>query len=117
MDKATDKQVGGRHYKDMKIQPVDYIVGNGLSFLEGNVVKYITRHKAKHGAEDIKKVIHYCEMILETEYKENNYDRPSETSGNRGTLSAATLSTLYSVDIDTEWEVRDDRFSVYGNWS
>ncbi len=67
---SRDKQVGGSHYKDMKVQPVDYIVGNGLSFLEGNVVKYITRHRAKHGAEDIKKVIHYCEMILETEYKE-----------------------------------------------
>ncbi len=66
--KATDKQVGGSHYKDCVIQPVDYIVENKLDFLEGNVVKYITRHKLKGGIEDIKKVIHYAELILELRY-------------------------------------------------
>ena len=66
--KATDKQVGGSHYKDCVIQPVDYIVKNNLDFLEGNVVKYITRHKLKGGVEDIKKVIHYAELILELRY-------------------------------------------------
>lgn len=66
--KATDKQVGGSHYKDCAIQPVDYIVENNLDFLEGNVVKYITRHRTKGGIEDIKKVIHYAELILEKKY-------------------------------------------------
>ena len=66
--KATDKQVGGSHYKDCVIQPVDYIVKNNLDFLEGNVVKYITRHKTKNGIEDIRKVIHYAELILEKKY-------------------------------------------------
>ena len=66
--KATDKQVGGSHYKDCAIQPVDYIVENKLDFLEGNVVKYITRHRTKGGIEDIKKVIHYAELILEKKY-------------------------------------------------
>ena len=66
--KATDKQVGGSHYKDCAIQPVDYIVENKLDFLEGNVVKYITRHKTKNGIEDIRKVIHYAELILEKKY-------------------------------------------------
>lgn len=65
---ALDKQVAGGHYKDLKIQPVEYIVANNLSFLEGNIVKYTTRHRMKGGAEDIKKVIHYCELILELEY-------------------------------------------------
>ena len=69
--KATDKQIGGSHYKDCPIQPVDYIVENNLDFLEGNVVKYITRHKAKGGIEDIKKVIHYAELILEKKYKKD----------------------------------------------
>ena len=68
--KATDKQVGGDHYKDCAIQPVDYIVKNNLDFLEGNVVKYITRHKTKNGIEDIRKVIHYAELILELKYGE-----------------------------------------------
>ena len=66
--KPSDKQIGGSHYKDCVIQPVDYIVKNNLDFLEGNVVKYITRHKTKNGIEDIRKVIHYAELILEKNY-------------------------------------------------
>ena len=67
---ALDKQEGGNHYKDMKIQPVEFITANNLGFLEGNVVKYICRHHAKNGAEDIKKAIHYCELLLQTKYGE-----------------------------------------------
>jgi len=67
---ALDTQAGGNHYKDLAIQPVEYIQANGLDYLQGNVVKYITRHKSKNGAEDIKKAIHYCQLILELEYAE-----------------------------------------------
>ena len=67
---ALVKQVGGSHYKDKAIQPIEYIHANKLGFCEGNVVKYITRHKEKNGAEDIRKVIHYCELLLELEYKD-----------------------------------------------
>jgi hypothetical protein len=66
---ALTWQEGGQHYKDKAIQPIVYIHANGLGFCEGNVVKYITRHKEKNGAEDIRKVIHYCELLLELEYK------------------------------------------------
>lgn len=72
---ALDKQVAGGHYKDLKIQPVEYIVANNLSFLEGNIVKYTTRHRMKGGAEDIKKVIHYCELILELQYGQGKGDK------------------------------------------
>ena len=66
---ALTEQIGGNHYKDCKIQPVEYIYSNGLDFLEGNVVKYITRHRTKgDGEKDIRKVIHYAQMILEMEY-------------------------------------------------
>ena len=67
---ALETQAGGSHYKDMKVQPVEYIQANGLDYLQGNVVKYITRHKAKNGAEDIRKAIHYCQLILELQYGE-----------------------------------------------
>jgi len=67
---ALSNQVGGNHYKDMKIQPIEFITANNLGFIEGNVVKYICRHEAKNGAEDIKKVIHYCELLLQTKYGE-----------------------------------------------
>jgi hypothetical protein len=53
----------------LEIQPSQFINKNKLLFAEGNVIKYICRHKAKGKAEDIKKAIHYCEMILERDYK------------------------------------------------
>jgi hypothetical protein len=65
VDNPLTVQVGGSHYKDMKIQPVEFIVANGLSFLEGNAIKYICRHKVKNGRQDIEKAIHYLQMILE----------------------------------------------------
>jgi len=67
---ALDKQEGGNHYKDMAIQPVEFITANDLGFLEGNIIKYVCRHHAKNGAEDIKKAIHYCELLLQTKYGE-----------------------------------------------
>ena len=66
---ALDKQESGTHYKDKTIQPVVYILANNLGFCEGNVIKYVTRHKDKNGAADIKKAIHYLELLLELEYK------------------------------------------------
>jgi len=66
--KALTTQVGGSHYRDCGIQPVEYIHANKLDYFEGNVVKYITRHKEKDGPEDIKKVIHYAQLILELTY-------------------------------------------------
>lgn len=65
---ALDMQVGGGHYKDLVIQPIEYTVKNNLSFLQGNVIKYITRYKTKAGVEDLKKVKHYVDFILEFEY-------------------------------------------------
>lgn len=67
-DSALDKQEGGGHYKGLKIQPIEYIHANGLSYFQGNVVKYVSRYKDKNGAEDLKKAIHYLELILELEY-------------------------------------------------
>jgi hypothetical protein len=68
--KATDVQVGGDHYKDFEIMPIEYISKNKLDFLEGNIIKYISRHRNKNGAEDIIKIIHYAHLILELEYGE-----------------------------------------------
>ena len=67
--KATDTQVDGDHYSKLAIQPITYTLANKLGFCEGNIVKYITRHKDKHGEKDIRKIMHYCEFILEDQYK------------------------------------------------
>lgn len=68
--KALAKQVGGNHYKDYAIQPVEFIQKNEIRYCEANVIKYVCRHGYKNGAEDIKKAIHYLEMLLEMEYPE-----------------------------------------------
>ena len=67
---ALDIQEGGDHYRKLKIQPIEFIHANELDFLQGNVVKYITRHKNKNGAADVRKALHYCQLILELQYKE-----------------------------------------------
>lgn len=65
--KATDHQEGGDHYRSLSIQPIQYIHANQLGFCEGNVVKYITRWRAKNGIEDLKKARHYIDLLIELE--------------------------------------------------
>lgn len=60
-------QIGGNHYLKMKIQPIEYILANDLRFLEGNVVKYVSRYKLKNGVEDLKKAKHCLEMLIKKE--------------------------------------------------
>ena len=64
------QQVGGSHYKDLKIQPVVYCHQNKLGGIESAVVKYVTRHKFKNGKEDIEKAIHLLNILIELEYKQ-----------------------------------------------
>ena len=66
---SLEEQVGGKHYRSMKIQPAEFINENKLLFAEGNAIKYICRHSQKGGVEDIDKAIHYLEMIKERDYK------------------------------------------------
>ena len=65
IQRADDTQVGGSHYKDKTIQPWDYIIANDLGYLEGNVVKYVSRWKNKNGIEDLKKAQHYLSKLIE----------------------------------------------------
>ena len=69
---ALDVQVGGGHYKDMPIQPLEFCQKNKLPFCESNVVKYVCRHRAKGGKQDILKAIHNLQVILQLEYSEND---------------------------------------------
>jgi hypothetical protein len=64
-ESALDKQVGGKHYKDFKIQPIEFITANKLSFIQASIIKYICRYDKKNGKEDIDKAIHYCELLKE----------------------------------------------------
>jgi len=65
---ALDKQVSGQHYKNYIIQPVEFIVKNDIAFLEANVIKYVCRHRAKNGLEDLEKAEHYIQLAKELYY-------------------------------------------------
>lgn len=67
-DTATNAVTAPKHYTAGGIQPIDYVTANSLPFSEGNVVKYITRHTHKNGAEDVMKAMQYCRFILEKTY-------------------------------------------------
>ena len=72
---ALQQQVGGDHYRAKGIQPIEYIHANNLGFCEGNVVKYVTRWREKGGEADLRKAIHYLELLIQLETK------PSQPNG------------------------------------
>ena len=64
--KSFKKQVGGNHYKNYKIQPVEFIIKNNIGFVEGNIIKYILRFKEQGGVSDLEKAKHYIELLIES---------------------------------------------------
>ena len=64
--KSYKKQVGGNHYKNYKIQPVEFIIKNNIGFVEGNIIKYVLRFKEKGGVQDLEKAKHYIELLIES---------------------------------------------------
>ena len=66
---SKDIQIGGTHYKDLEIQPIDYILGNQLGYCEANVVKYVSRWQSKGGIDDLRKAKHYIDFLIDKETK------------------------------------------------
>jgi hypothetical protein len=64
---ALAKQVAGSHYKDLPIQPVEFIYANAIGYFEGNVIKYVSRWRKKNGIADLEKAKHYIELLIELE--------------------------------------------------
>ena len=67
---ANDRQTGGSHYQT-DIQPWDFIISNELGWCEGNIIKYVSRHKKKNGIEDLRKAQHYLEKLIEVTLNAN----------------------------------------------
>jgi hypothetical protein len=63
-----DSQIGGAHYKQYKIQPVEYAMANSLNYCQANAIKYVTRYRDKNGKEDLLKAIHNIEILIALEY-------------------------------------------------
>ena len=82
MSDPYDTQVGGNHYKDMAIQPSEFINKNKILFAEGNAIKYICRHNNKGGKQDHEKAKHYIDMIIERDYGDHTHKSQTfESSG------------------------------------
>lgn len=64
---ANDIQVGGEHYRSKGIQPWDYIIANDIPFMEGSIIKYVTRWREKGGVEDLKKARHFLDKLIAVE--------------------------------------------------
>lgn len=65
--KELEYQIGGNHYTGLAIQPVEYIHKNGIGFIAGCVIKYVTRYKDKNGVEDLKKARHFIDILIALE--------------------------------------------------
>lgn len=70
MKEPLNTQVGGNHYQDFLIQPIEFIMKNSLSFPVGNIIKYVCRFDKKNGLEDLNKAKHYLEILIEN-YESN----------------------------------------------
>jgi len=68
---ALNDQVGGDHYKNMKPQPMEFILGNDLHYTEGRVIEYMARWRVKGGVLDLQKARHYLDILIEHENKKN----------------------------------------------
>ncbi len=98
---ALDKQVGGNHYKDLRFQPIEYIIKNELGFCEGNIVKYITRWKLKGGREDLEKVIHYAQILLD--YPSPKVESPEEQMEKEKTRNYLMFATARNAVPTTDY--------------
>lgn len=66
-DAPLHLQIGGKHYKKLKIQPVEYVHANGIGYFEGSVIKYVTRWRDKGGIQDLEKARHFLDLLIEFE--------------------------------------------------
>lgn len=66
---ALEQQCGGIHYRNMAIQPIEFIHANGIPFAEGSVIKYVSRWRAKNGIADLEKARHFIDLLIELERK------------------------------------------------
>ena len=74
---ALEQQRGGSHYRNMAIQPIEFIHANGIPFAEGSVIKYVSRWRAKNGIADLEKARHFIDLLIELERKKLSTTAPS----------------------------------------
>jgi hypothetical protein len=78
---ALNTQINGTHYRELAIQPVEFIHANGIGYMEGNVIKYVTRWRSKGGIADLHKAKHYIDLLIELEQKQTAPSMAAWTEG------------------------------------
>mgnify|MGYP001068898275 CR=1 FL=1 len=105
-NKKTPKpnnQVGGTHYSDLTIEPIQFIEANGLGYCEGNIIKYISRWKNKNGVEDIRKAAWYVNRLLQVELASQE-------------AAQETISTRYMEDLEKAHANRAEQLKMLEGW-
>ena len=64
---AFEDQIGGNHYKNLKVQPAQFVHALNLPYLEGAAVYYVLRWREKGGLRDLDKAIHTLQLLKELE--------------------------------------------------
>jgi len=124
---ALDTQVGGTHYKNMAIQPIEFIQKNKLGYEVGNIIKYVTRYQFKNGVDDLKKARHYLDLLIESiepaqdtrppsEVVEEMYDfttpRPDATPEEWDAVALTDLVTVSQEGIVTGINIPDPHYVI-----
>ena len=78
---SLDTQIGGDHYKGLVIQPIEYCMKNRMDPIQHNVIKYVSRYRGKGGVEDLRKAIHYLELLIE--WEETRFETLPATNNGR----------------------------------
>lgn len=100
---ALDTQVGGDHYKKLKIQPVEYMHANGIPFIEGCIIKYASRWRDKGGIADLEKIKHFAQLLIDLETAEIKGVEPAQAQE-----PSHIISDIPDVEIDRlQWKVGD----------
>ena len=76
---SLNVQISGDHYRYLSIQPVEYIHANKIPFIEGSVIKYVTRWREKGGIKDLEKAKHFIDLLIELELRSKNTETPAQT--------------------------------------
>ena len=108
-DPAT-YQIGGNHYKDKGIQPIEIISGLNLNFCRGSIVKYIARYQYKgQPLLDIKKALHYVNFELERLQNIKGAGSDGDIGWRRN-----TKKLLIKEKLKDAWQISDLDFDILG---
>ncbi len=90
MNDALATQVGGSHYKGMKIQPMEFSMANGLDACQHTIIKYVARFRSKGGVEDLEKAKHCIDMLI-------GFEKAAQEEANALEVKRGNLSMPYSL--------------------